>query len=400
MKRTCVALLVLGIVGVFAFGQTEISFWHSMTGAHEAVLTAIVDQFNEQNEDIVVDLVYQGHYGALETKLFASVAAGRPPTIAMQYENVTVQFLPALAAMEDYMDPNVIANLTPEMAASNTFDGSLTTIPFNKSIFMFMYRADLIEAPPTTWQEYYDLVADLTEFDDEGDVVFYGTGLRPFNPEIFLTFLEQAGGRLLNEDMTEVLVNDEKGLLAAEFIASLLPYTLVQGGFLSGPMGEGIIGGYYNSSAGLPFDRSAAEAAGGELGVARVPAGPENARAMIQGTNLGVFRLGHTEEEIVAAARFLEFLISDEPIVTWAIETGYLPVTQSALASAAWQNHIADHPAQAEMTDSFLDGFNQIHHPNYSAMRDALIVFFEDLLYGEDPQTALDALAQELEDLL
>ncbi|MGC9530142.1 MAG: ABC transporter substrate-binding protein [Candidatus Bipolaricaulaceae bacterium] len=398
--RTSVLLALAAVIalGVAGLAQVEITFWHAMGSAHGPILEKLVASFMEENPDIVVDLVYQGGYGSLEQKLFAAVAAGNPPTIAQQYENVTTQWLDALAPLEDYMDPQVIDDLVPHMREANTFQGVFLTAPFNKSIIVLYYRPDLVPEPPTTWEEFLQMSCDLTvDEDGDGTIDLYGTGLRPPNPEIFLTFLAQNGGALLNEDWTEVIVNNQAGVETAEFAAQLADCALVQGGYLSAPFRDGLIAMFVDTSAGYPYNLGAAQAGGFPMEVAMVP-GKKNRTSMVQGTNLGVFALGQTEEQIQAAARLVEFLLRADNIVYWAKESGYLPVTKTGIESEEWVTYCEQNPERQVMTDQFLMGFSQIHHPNYSDFRNAMITYYELLLLGDlGPQEAMDALADELE---
>jgi len=402
VKKVSLVLVFLFGIGVIATaGVTEITFWRSLTGSHGEVLVSIVEEFNEMHPDIHVEEVYQGSYGDLERQMLSSLAAGSPPTIAMMYENFTVQVLPALAPLGEYLSEDVIDNITEPMIVANTYDGKLITAPFNKSIIVLIYRADLIDEPPTTWDEFIDLAAEMTVGDPTtGDFEMTGTAWRPSNPEMWLTILEQAGGELLAED-GQVGFQTEEGLASVEFFEALMPYASVETGFLSGLMGEGAIAFFLDTSAGYPFNVAAAERAEGEIGVALPPMGPDNNRSMIQGTNLGVFGLGHTEEQVEAAAKFIEYLLSDEVMIRWGIETGYLPCTYSSLYSEEWQTYIEDNPHRATMTEAFIDGFSQAHHENYSDMRSLMIDFFELLLRGDlKPQEALDWLESEFEPLL
>ena len=400
MKRLGIILAALAFLAVGVWAEkVAITFWHAMSERHSPPLEYLTQKFMEENPNIQVELVYQGGYGSLSQKLIAAVAAGEPPTLAQQYENWTTQWLEALVPLEDYLSPDVIADLHPRFRKMNTFDGKLLTVPFNKSIIVLYYRADLVPEPPTTWEEFLDLACALT-VDEDGDGIpdRYGTGLRPPNPEIFLTFLAQNEGSILSEDWAEVTINNEAGLETMEFIAKLARCALVQGGYLSGPFGDGLIAMFVDTSAGYPYNLAAAQRGGFEMKVAKVPC-HKNCASMVQGTNLGVFSVNQTDEQIAAAIKYVEFLLKPENTVYWAKETGYLPVTISGIESQEWKLFCEEHPERKVMTEQFLvGGFGQIHHPAYWDIRNAMITYYEAVLRGEmEPKEALDALAAELE---
>jgi len=282
------ALVALLLLGVLAFSQVTIDFWHAMSKQHGPALEALVQKFMDENPGIIVNLVYQGGYGSLSQKLIGAVAAGEPPTVAQQYENWTTQWLDALVPLEDYLSPDVLADIHPRFLEMNRFNGKLLTVPFNKSIIVLYYRPDLVPEPPTTWEEFLDLACALT-VDKDGDGVIdqYGTGLRPPNPEIFLTFLAQNEGSILSDDWSKVTINDERGLETMQFMASLAKCALVQGGYLSDPFGQGLIAMFVDTSAGYPYNLAAAQQGGFEMRVAKVPC-HKNCASMVQGTNLRV----------------------------------------------------------------------------------------------------------------
>jgi multiple sugar transport system substrate-binding protein len=324
------------------------------------------------------------------------VAAGEPPTISQQYENWTTQWVDALVDLGCYVPFSILNDVHPRHL--QLFDGRLVTVPFNKSIIVLYYRQDLVPVPPKTWDEFLSMSCALTaDLNGDGTVDRWGTGLRPPNPEIFLTFLAQNGGSILSEDWTKVTINDARGMETAQFAAALAKCALVQGGFLSGPFGLNQIAMFVDTSAGYPFNLDAAKRAGFEMGVAPVPC-RDNCASMIQGTNVGIFAMNQSKEQIEAAAKYIAFLLQADNTVYWATRTGYLPVTVSGFDSPGWQTFIEANPHQKVMTEQFMiGGFGQLLHPKYWDMREAMITYYELLLRGEKtPDAVMSELAAEL----
>ncbi|MCS7240117.1 MAG: ABC transporter substrate-binding protein [Candidatus Bipolaricaulota bacterium] len=400
MRRIGVVLLVL-MLGIGSFGQVTITFWHAMSGALGEALTYLVQKFQGENPDVVVDLVYQGGYSALQQKLIAAVAAGQPPTLAQQYENWTTQWLDALVDLDLFLPEEVLADILPSF--EQVFDGRIVTVPFNKSILVLYYRPDLVPNPPKTWAEFEQLVCSIAkDVNGDGKLDEYGTAYRPPNPEIFLTFLTQAGGSILSGDWTEVTINNAAGIEAAEFAARTAKCALVQSAYISDAIQKGIVVGMWiDTSAGYTYNMNAAKTAGVPLAVAPVPC-YKNCASMIQGTNLGIFSLNQSRAQIEAAARLIAFLLREDNIVYWAQKTGYLPVTRSAVFGDRWQSYIAEHREQKIMTDQLLaGGFGQLLHPKYMDIRNLLITYWELLLKGQGaPKELMDALAAEIKSVI
>jgi len=245
-------------------------------------------------------------------------------------------------------------------------------------------------------------MAEALTVDNDGDGVVdtYGVGSQ-LNAEHFLNFLSQAGGTILNEDWTEVTINNEAGLAAATHIAAFQPFTFVTSEYLSNhfPLACSM---FIDTSAGFYYNNKAATGAGTTMGVARVPAGPGGQSSMIQGTNLAVFGTDNwSQEQIDAAVAFAKFLIRADNTVFWAMRSGYQPVIKSAYETQEWVDFVEANPYQQAMSAQMLDGISQILHPNYGEFRPIISLGYEELMEGvTTPQAAVDSMAGELELLL
>ncbi|HEX32291.1 MAG TPA: extracellular solute-binding protein, partial [Candidatus Acetothermia bacterium] len=88
-KFLTIGLIFVMLFGLFAYAEdaVTITFWHAMSSRHQPNLQKLADDFMAENPNVTVNLVYQGHYGDLQQKINAAVAAGNPPTMAQVYEN-------------------------------------------------------------------------------------------------------------------------------------------------------------------------------------------------------------------------------------------------------------------------------------------------------------------------
>ncbi|TFH06751.1 MAG: ABC transporter substrate-binding protein [Candidatus Atribacteria bacterium] len=401
--------ILLGLIGlmlagfaVFAQEPVTIEFWHSMSSGHQPYLVALVDEFMEEYPYITVNLTYQGSYGPTEDKVEASVVAGNPPTMVQLYENVITPLVEVLYPIGPHMTQAEKDDILDNLVPNNTFDGVLVSVPLNKSIMVLYYRSDLIDTPPTTWAEFATIAAELTvDVDGDGVIDRYGTGLRPYNPEMYLNYLVQNGGSILNDDWSAVTIGDQAGVEAMQYAESLVPYSYIAAGYLSDAVGYDLLAMFVDTSAGYYYNTGAANDNGLELSVVRVPVGPVNNFSAIQGTNLVVFDMGQTQAQKDAGVLLARFLIRPENTVTWSIKGGYLPVVKSAYESQVWVDFLVENPDFAVMAEAMVDGFAQILHPNYGSMRGAIGSAFEEVLLGAStPADAMVNLVLDLTDLL
>ncbi len=392
-KRVVLSLVVFSLVvglGLFAFGQTEVTFWHAMHREHKEALEHITAQFEEAHPDIDVKLVDQGGYGELSQKLTTSAAAGKLPVSAQQYEDWTIQYVNAdlMKELDGIVSQELVDNLPEALKDSCTFHGKMYTLPFNKSAMVLFYNTDLIEEPPKTWDELLSTAKELTvDKNGDGEMDQYGFGLRP-TPELFSLFHHQAGGRFLSDDKSQLLIDSDKGVQTLNFLADLKEYSLYQTGYLSGPFGSGKVAMYIGSSAGAPYVASASEGNHG-WDTAPLPDGPANGDSMIQGTNVGLFQAGHSEAQIEAGLKFIKFLVKDKWTIYWAKKTGYIPVTLSALNSDEWTTFLAENPKRKATTQMMKEGFVYPHHPDWYSVRNIFGNILEKTMLGKGEPTKL-----------
>lgn len=402
-KKTILVLFIVGLITSvltgLAVGETKVTYWHAMSEYNKDALTHIAKKFEEANPEIDINLVYQGGYGELAQKVTTSAAAGELPVASQQYGDSTIQYVNADLMIEigGVVGEDFADNLPKALLDSNTYHGKLYTVPQNKSAMVLYYNTDLIDEPPSTWNELLSMAEELT-VDKDGDdkIDRYGFGLRPY-AEMFSVFFHQAGGKFLNEEKTKLLIDSEAGVEALNFLVDLKEYSLYQSAYLSGPFGSGKVAMYIGSSAGLPFVESET---GDKHGwdTAPLPDGPDNGESMIQGTNVGVFKVGNSEKQIEAGLEFVQYLVRDKWTIYWAKNTGYTPVTLSALNSEEWQDYLESNPKREAVSQMMKEGFVYPHHPDFYSVRQEIETILEKALLGKgESKELLESGARKIE---
>jgi len=166
MKLAPVALAL--VFAASAQAQTEIQFWHSMTGANDAWINDLAKDFNASQKDYKVVPVNKGSYDDSMTAAIAAFRAGNAPHILQVFEVGTATMMaskgaivPVAKVMADAglkFDPSVYV---PAVAGYYTApNGQMLSFPFNSSTTVFHYNKDAFKAagldpekPPTTWPE-------------------------------------------------------------------------------------------------------------------------------------------------------------------------------------------------------------------------------------------------------
>src|ERR1700694_4031384 len=95
MIRNMLAALALALVATAAQAQTEIQWWHSMTGALNDKVNELATKFNATQKDYKVVPVFKGTYPESMTAAIAESRAGNAPDILQVFEVGTATMMGA-----------------------------------------------------------------------------------------------------------------------------------------------------------------------------------------------------------------------------------------------------------------------------------------------------------------
>ena len=316
----------------------EITFWHAMNGEQEKALQKLTKEFTDKNTNIKITLQNQSSYPDLQQKITATLASPKDlPTITQAYPDwmlnaVQDNLLVDLGAYinNDKLKFDNYDDILPSFRESSKIDGKIYGMPFNKSTEVIWYNKTLFDElnikPPTNYEE---LTKVAKEIKDKKGIV--GAGFDSLNT-YYTTFLKKEG-----------VVFDSKFDPTSEVSVKAVDYYLdgIKDGYfriagtdkyLSGPFGNETIAMYIGSNAGETFVK---QGVGDkfEVGAAPYPSKP----SLQQGTDVYMFSSA-TSEQRTAAYEYLKFMTTTESQITWAKETGYIPVRKSAIDSDQYKN--------------------------------------------------------------
>ena len=241
-------------------------------------------------------------------------------------------------------------------------DGQLNSMPFNSSTPILYYNKTAFEEagldpndPPQTFSELKEYAEKLTIRNEDGDVERYG-----FTLGIVGWFVEQM---VANQDALLVNNNNGRDGRATESYLDREPAVrfielwkeMVDEEIMLNP-GRGWDGAkqaFLSGRAAMMIESTAqvknfsenAEASGHELGTAFLPRpeGVDRGGVIIGGASLWALR-DHPQEELEAAWEFLSFLTEEKQQVYWFEQTGYFPVTKSAVENEMNNQFFAENP--------------------------------------------------------
>lgn len=358
------ALLMVASMASFAVADepTKVIFWHSRgSGANYEVTKEAVDTFNATigaEKNIVVEEVYIGGYGTLQTKTQMAAASGEQPTVA-----VTSGVRNAIL-----MDDGLTVDLAPYIAASNwdttrffdgifytagNEDGHVYSLPYIRSTPLFFYNKTLADSKglteaPRTIAEMEAFCSALHTVAEDGEVLTYGFEMT--NDICYLqgSMLYQLGSSLGGGGEAACLTDGAMAKVLGDWTRWMdegwcrVPTAEALG--TSERLAQGMLGAFVGSCSSLGNLVPACEEMGIELGVAYFPVYDAEKPACSIGGGCIVLLDNNTDEVKQAGWEFMMYLLSDERVAAEAIATGYLPSTKTVVDNADMQAYWAANP--------------------------------------------------------
>jgi len=341
---------VLALAAAFSCGaqaQTEVQWWHSMTGGLNEWVNDLAKGFNESQKEFKVVPTFKGSYDESMTTAMAAFRAGNAPHILQVFEVGTATMMAAKGAIKPVGEVMKQAGATfdpkayvPAVSGYYTApNGEMMSYPFNSSTTIFYYNKDAFKAAgldaskaPSTWPEVTLAAAKLKAAGHkcpytsswvswvhlESFSTWHNTLFATQNNGFGGTSTRLAFNSPLHLRHFENLSNMSKqGLFVYKGRASVAVPSFVSG---ECAMFTGSSGSYADVSKGAKF----------AYGLAPLPYYPDVEGApqntVIGGASLWVMA-GKKPAEYKGVAEFFKYLSSPEIQSASHKRTGYLPVT-------------------------------------------------------------------------
>jgi ABC-type glycerol-3-phosphate transport system substrate-binding protein len=392
-------LASLAIALLFAFGpasaQTTITFWHSME-AVEDTIAALVEAFNNSQEDYRVQARYVGSYTEAQTRLVAAFGSADEPTL-FQAEIAFFPRLVADGAVQDLSDlvatlPEAfIADFYPGLWAYGEIDGRRYGLPWNSSTPVMYYNVNALAqaglSVPTTWEAFVEAAAALTSRRAHG-ALFVGDSW------LFEMMVRSLGGELVLDDGTPNFASRE-ALEALTLLQQMAQQRHLA--FYSSNESTAAILSFIRARANLAFASIAnwpdvrRFAIGFDIAAAPVPM-REGGRVPLGGAQLVVMRSA-SEAERQGAFAFWQHLMEPNNLATWIEASYYIPVRRAALPLL--EAFYDEDPNRAAALAQLELAVPRPRNPEFNAWRALLDEAVERVLRGNQaPELAL-AQAQQ-----
>jgi sn-glycerol 3-phosphate transport system substrate-binding protein len=405
-----------------ALAQTEIQWWHALTGANNDVVVKLSEDFNASQKDYKVVPVYKGSYPDTLNAGIAAFRAGQSPHILQVFEVGTGTMMSAKGAIKpvhevmkeagEKFDPN--SYLPAITGYYSTAKGDMLSMPFNSSSMVMWYNKDAFkkagldpEKPPKTWPDTFAAAKKLKAagYDKCGVSNAWATwaNIEQFGAWHNVALSTKVNGMagfdaVLNFNKSPAFLKHWTNLVELQkdktydysgrtnngegrFTSGECPIFLTSSGFFG------------NVRANAKFD----------WGNAAMPYYPDVQGApqnsIIGGASLWVMG-GKKADEYKGVAKFFTFLSNVDRQVKLHTESGYLPITKAAYEKVKASGFYKDKPYLEtpilELTNKApTDNSKGLRYGSLVQIRDIWSEELEAALNGQkSPQAALDAAAE------
>jgi len=355
MKKNLTAITLAAcalVVPLAANAQTEIQWWHSMTGGLNDWVIDLANGFNSSQKEYKVVPTYKGTYDETMPAAVAAFRAGNAPHILQVFEVGTATMMAAKGAVVPVgkvladagykFDPK--AYIPAVVGYYTAPSGQMLSFPLNSSTTVFNYNKDLFRKagldpnmPPATWPE---LVLAAAKLKASGVSCPFTTSWQGWTQlESFSTwhntlFATQNNG--FGGTSARLVVNSPLHVRHVENLSNMAK----QGLFVYRGRGNKPDAAFYSGECAMATASASTYAsikknAKFDFGIATLPYYPDVAGApqntIIGGASLWVMA-GKPAAEYKGVAAFFNYLSSPEVQSASHKRTGYLPITLASFA--------------------------------------------------------------------
>jgi sn-glycerol 3-phosphate transport system substrate-binding protein len=330
-----------------AHAQTEIQWWHSMTGGLNDWVLDLANGFNASQKEYKIVPTYKGTYDETMPAAVAAFRAGNAPHILQVYEVGTATMMAAKGAIVPV--GKVLADAgykfdakayIPAVVGYYTApNGQMLSFPLNSSTTVFNYNKDLFKkagldpnSPPKTWPEVVLAAAKLkaSGVNCPFTTSWQGwTQLESFSTWHNTEFATKGNG--FGGTSARLNFNSPLHVRHIENLANMAK----QGLFVYRGRGNAADAPFYSGECAMATASSSTYAsikknAKFDFGIAPLPYYPDVAGApqntVIGGASLWVMA-GKKAPEYKGVAEFFNYLTNAEIQAKSHQRTGYLPIT-------------------------------------------------------------------------
>jgi multiple sugar transport system substrate-binding protein len=383
-------------------------------GGDSQAMKRIVDKFNNEHENVQIDLV-QGQWNQYYAQLRNAVVAGNAPQLGITHTQFLKQMQAALTPLRSSPAGDLVenagiepGNYISDLWDAGEYEGKRYLIPLDTHMWGMWYNPSIFEeagvdpnSPPDNGEQLEQVANAIVNNTDNYAIHFAEDAAPRKIRRAWFIFYWQMGGELFNEDYTQATFNNEKGVQALQYVVDAVnekgwnqPGTDGFKQFTAGNLGMLFAGNWFYWTA---------KEAGVDYSFHYVPQVFDQRKTWGSSHNLIIPKQedGTSAAVYEAAASAIKWINENSHL--WGIYGGHIPAynpareSEELLSSDTWQKSLKKFAEMAQQGALHYP----IDHKQASKLNDAIQAPIEKAYNGTiSPQEALDQAEAEVNSIL
>ncbi len=399
------AVMSFIIVNVPAFGAspTKVNLWHTIPPETETfMIETLMPQFNANHSECEIVSRNLGVEDPAIIRTGLAAGGDDAPHMWWMASSETGSYVEAdvLADVDGWLaqHPDIKNNIIPSLLELSSYQGKVRSVPWMTNDTAMWLNVDAFEQagvpipsqdPETTWtwEEFADAAQKLSNDSMKGYLVSVGGG---WDFWLFHAWYAAAGG-----DTSQIPQLDSPAAFrAVEFIRGLVDdgatlFSEPNKGWDAGPWYAGKVAIMTNGPWNFPTLSTFQDFT---FTVVPFPRDQRPA-ANLGGDQLFIAKADPAVE--ACAFAFAEYMLTDDFQVAFQKQSGNLPVTTSAAASEAYQEHLKAYPFLAGFVNQVPFGVARQPIPMYNEISNVFSAAWDDVMLNKQPAVGRLHAAQD-----
>ncbi len=395
----------------------QIYFPVSTLAPEAKLLDSYAAAFHKEYPNITVKPVYSGGYTDVEKAIKTVInGGGEPPALAIMLATDLYDLIDAgyIVPLDSYINsmPNGQAYLNdffPQFLANSKYEGKIWSIPFQRSVALMYYNADLLKENnlpvPDSWQSLAEVTSKLTKKDKDGKVVRWGIEWPSGWPYWLFQPLAIGNGTNIFKGPAQMNFNDPRVIEAVQYYIDLshkyhaMPEGVQKNWNTAVPDFEnGRAAFILHSTSGL---NGILQGSKFNVGVMAVPGKKKGTYATVTGGgNIYMFK-NVPKEKQDAAWKFIEFVTQPKYVADFSINTGYIATRKSAYDLDVMKQHLKEVPQAAKVKELLKYAGPEFSCHDLAQVRNIFHKYLQAAYNGQmTPKAAMDEAQKEAQAIL